>query len=193
MCSTGATAAMHYGFRQQGAQTIVQTKRIRRNDEIAAEQVRVIGTDGDQVGIMPFDDALELAQNENLDLVEVAPNSDPPVCRIMDYGKFVFEQRKKAQMGRRKQKQIHVKEIKFRPGTEEGDYQVKLRNLIRFLTSGDKTKVTLRFRGREMAHQELGVQLLERVQRDLAEYGTVEQFPHLEHRQMVMIIAPKKH
>ena len=156
-------------------------------------QVRVIGTDGDQVGILPFDDALELAQNESLDLVEVAPNSDPPVCRIMDYGKFVFEQRKKAQSGRRKQKQIHVKEIKFRPGTEEGDYQVKLRNLIRFLTSGDKTKVTLRFRGREMAHQELGVQLLQRVQQDLREYGVVEQFPQLEHRQMVMIIAPKKH
>lgn len=156
-------------------------------------QVRVIGTDGDQVGILAFDDALELARNESLDLVEVAPNSDPPVCRIMDYGKFVFEQRKKAQSGRRKQKQIHVKEVKFRPGTEEGDYQVKLRNLIRFLTSGDKTKVTLRFRGREMAHQELGVQLLQRVQNDLREYGVVEQFPQMEHRQMVMIIGPKKH
>ena len=141
---------------------------------------------------MPIGDALELARNDNLDLVEVAPNSDPPVCRVMDYGKFVFEQRKKAQSGRRKQKQIHVKEIKFRPGTEESDYQVKLRNLIRFLTSGDKTKVTLRFRGREMGHQELGVQLLERVQNDLQEYGVVEQFPQLEHRQMVMIIAPRK-
>jgi len=193
MCSTGATAAIHYGTTLQGAQTIVQTKRIRRNDEITALQVRVISSDGEQVGIMPLEDALEYAQNVSLDLVEVAPNSDPPVCRIMDYGKFVFEQRKKAQMGRRKQKQIHVKEIKFRPGTEEGDYQVKLRNLVRFLTSGDKTKVTVRFRGREMAHQELGVQLLERVQRDLSEYGNVEQFPQLEHRQMVMIIAPKKH
>ena len=193
MSSTGATAAIHYGFRYQGAHTIVLTKRIRRNDEISSVQVRVIGTDGDQVGILALDDALELARNESLDLVEVAPNSDPPVCRIMDYGKFVFEQRKKAQSGRRKQKQIHVKEIKFRPGTEEGDYQVKLRNLIRFLTSGDKTKVTLRFRGREMAHQELGVQLLQRVQLDLREYGVVEQFPQLEHRQMVMIIAPKKH
>ena len=193
MRSTGATAVVHYGFTLQGAQTIVQTKRIRRNDEITATQVRVIGSDGDQVGIMPIDEALEYARNVSLDLVEVAPNSDPPVCRIMDYGKFVFEQRKKAQLGRRKQKQIHVKEIKFRPGTEEGDYQVKLRNLVRFLTSGDKTKVTVRFRGREMAHQELGVQLLERVQRDLSEYGTVEQFPQLEHRQMVMMIAPKKH
>ena len=147
MSSTGATAAIHYGFRSQGAQTIVQTKRIRRNDEITALQVRVIGTDGDQVGIMDFDEALEFAQNQSLDLVEVAPNSDPPVCRIMDYGKFVFEQRKKAQMGRRKQKQIHVKEIKFRPGTEEGDYQVKLRNLVRFLTSGDKDEGNRSFQG----------------------------------------------
>ena len=141
---------------------------------------------------MSIGDALELAQSEGLDLVEVAPNSDPPVCRVMDYGKFVFEQSKKAQSARRKQKQIHVKEIKFRPGTEEGDYQVKLRNLIRFLTSGDKTKVTLRFRGREMAHQELGAELLQRVQKDLQEYGVVEQFPQLEGRQMVMVIAPKK-
>ena len=128
-----------------------------------------------------------------LDLVEVAPNAEPPVCRIMDYGKFVFEQNKKAQSARRKQKQIHVKEVKFRPGTEEGDYQVKLRNLIRFLTSGDKTKVTLRFRGREMAHQELGLELLKRVQADLQEYGTVEQYPQLEGRQMVMVISPRKH
>lgn len=111
----------------------------------------------------------------------------------MDYGKFVFEQNKKAQSARRKQKQIHVKEVKFRPGTEEGDYQVKLRNLIRFLTSGDKTKVTLRFRGREMAHQELGMELLKRVQADLQEYGTVEQYPQLEGRQMVMVISPRKH
>ena len=128
-----------------------------------------------------------------LDLVEVAPKAEPPVCRIMDYGKFVFEQNKKAQSARRKQKQIHVKEVKFRPGTEEGDYQVKLRNLIRFLTSGDKTKVTLRFRGREMAHQELGLELLKRVQADLQEYGTVEQYPQLEGRQMVMVISPRKH
>jgi translation initiation factor IF-3 len=122
----------------------------------------------------------------------VAPNSEPPVCRIMDYGKFVFEQSKKAQSARRKQKQIHVKEVKFRPGTEEADYQVKLRNLVRFLTHGDKTKVTLRFRGREMAHQELGAELLQRVQKDLEELGTVEQYPQMEGRQMVMIIAPKK-
>jgi translation initiation factor IF-3 len=132
------------------------------------------------------------AADAGLDLVEVAPNAEPPVCRIMDYGKFVFEQSKKAQLARRKQKQIHVKEVKFRPGTEEGDYQVKLRNLVRFLEQGDKTKVTLRFRGREMAHQELGAQLLQRVQKDLEEIGTVEQFPQLEGRQMVMVIAPRK-
>lgn len=141
---------------------------------------------------MSIQQALDHAAEAGLDLVEVAPNSEPPVCRVMDYGKFVFEQNKKAQSARRKQKQIHVKEVKFRPGTEEGDYQVKLRNLIRFLTQGDKTKVTLRFRGREMAHQELGAELLRRVQTDLEEYGAVEQYPQLEGRQMVMVIAPRK-
>jgi translation initiation factor IF-3 len=171
---------------------IVQSKRIRRNEEITTQQVRVIGATGEQVGVMSIDDALAQAQEAGLDLVEVAPNSDPPVCRIMDYGKFVFEQNKKAQSARRKQKQTHVKEIKFRPGTEEGDYQIKLRNLIRFLTAGDKAKVTLRFRGREMAHQELGIELLRRVRGDLEEVGTVEQMPQLEGRQMVMVIAPKK-
>jgi translation initiation factor IF-3 len=165
---------------------------VRRNDEIATPEVRVIGAGGDQVGVMAIGDALGLAQKADLDLVEVAPNSEPPVCRVMDYGKFVFEQSKKAQSARRKQKQIHVKEVKFRPGTEEGDYQIKLRNLIRFLTAGDKTKVTLRFRGREMAHKELGAEILQRVQKDLQEFGVVEQFPLLEGRQMIMVIAPKK-
>jgi translation initiation factor IF-3 len=141
---------------------------------------------------MQLADAIEAASENALDLVEVAPNAEPPVCRIMDYGKYLFEQNKKAHSARRKQKQIHVKEVKFRPGTEEGDYQVKLRNLIRFLTNGDKTKVTLRFRGREMAHQNLGRQLLERVRQDLEEYGSVEQRPQLEGRQMVMVIGPKK-
>ncbi len=155
-------------------------------------QVRVIALNGEQVGILPIEEALEAASSDGLDLVEVAPNSDPPVCRVMDYGKFVFEQNKKAQSARRKQKQIHVKEIKFRPGTEESDYQVKLRNLIRFLKQGDKTKVTLRFRGREMAHQELGRELLKRVESDLDEYGTVEQYPQLEGRQMVMVLTPRK-
>ena len=171
---------------------IVQSKRVRRNEEISATQVRVIGANGEQVGILPIDEALASASELALDLVEVAPNSDPPVCRIMDYGKFVFEQNKKAQSARRKQKQIQVKEVKFRPGTEESDYQVKLRNLVKFLSQGDKTKVTLRFRGREMAHQELGAELLKRVRDDLAEYGTVEQFPLMEGRQMVMVIAPRK-
>lgn len=152
----------------------------------------MIAVNGEQIGILPIEEALATAENDGLDLVEVAPNSEPPVCRIMDYGKFVFEQNKKAQSARRKQKQIHVKEIKFRPGTEESDYQVKLRNLIRFLKQGDKTKVTLRFRGREMAHQELGRELLKRVESDLDEYGTVEQYPQLEGRQMVMVLTPRK-
>jgi translation initiation factor IF-3 len=141
---------------------------------------------------MGTDKAIELAVADGLDLVEVSPNADPPVCRIMDFGKYLFEQSKKAHAARRKQKQIHIKEVKFRPGTEEGDYQVKLRNLVRFLSHGDKTKVTLRFRGREMAHQELGVKLLRRIQQDLEEYGTVEQFPKLEGRQLVMVMAPRK-
>ncbi len=127
-----------------------------------------------------------------MDLVEVSPTAKPPVCRIMDYGKYLFEERKKKQLAKKKQKQIQVKEVKFRPGTEEGDYQIKLRNLIRFLSEGNKAKVTLRFRGREMAHQELGRNLLKRVEQDLAELGTVEQFPKMEGRQMVMVIAPKK-
>jgi len=154
--------------------------------------VRVIGADGEQVGILPIDEALALAYENELDLVEVAGEATPPVCRIMDYGKYIFEENKKRQAARKKQKQIHIKEVKFRPGTEEGDYQVKLRNLVRFLEEGDKAKVTLRFRGREMAHQELGLKLLKRVEQDLAELGSVEQFPKLEGRQMIMVIAPKK-
>lgn len=171
---------------------IAAPKRVRRNDEIEASTVRVIGADGDQVGVLPLSEALELSSGQKLDLVEVSPNADPPVCRIMDYGKYVFEQNKKAQTAKRKQKQVHVKEVKFRPNTDEGDYQVKLRNLTRFLTSGDKTKVTLRFRGREMAHQELGARLLARVRDDLEELASVEQMPQMEGRQMVMVLAPKK-
>ena len=154
--------------------------------------MRVIGAGGEQIGILPIEEAMAAATGQGLDLVEVSPNTDPPVCRIMDFGKFIFDQNKKAQSARRKQKQIQIKEVKFRPGTEEGDYQVKLRNLIRFLSHGDKTKVTLRFRGREMAHQELGFELLKRVRADLEELATVEQFPQLEGRQMVMVLAPKK-
>ena len=171
---------------------IATQKRARRNQEIDARQVRVIDASGEQAGVMSIRDALDLARDQDLDLVEVSPNADPPVCRIMDFGKFVFEQNKKAQSARRKQKQVHVKEIKFRPGTEEGDYQVKLRKLREFLEQGDKAKVTLRFRGREMAHQELGAKLLARVRSDLEEIGAVEQMPQMEGRQMVMIMGPKK-
>jgi len=152
----------------------------------------VIDENGEQIGILPIEEALERAAEAELDLVEISPNAEPPVCRIMDYGKFMFEQNKKQQSAKKKQKQVQVKEIKFRPGTDIGDYRVKLRNLIRFLQDGDRVKVTLRFRGREMAHQELGRELLERVKNDLAEYGTVEQFPKMEGRQMVMVLSPKK-
>ena len=165
---------------------------MRRNEEIDAVEVRVIDSDGQQRGVLPLREAIEAAKDEGLDLVEVSPNVDPPVCRIMDFGKYLFEQNKKAQSARRKQKQVHVKEIKFRPGTDEGDYQIKLRKLVQFLETGDKTKITLRFRGREMAHKELGAQLLARVRTDLEEYGNVEQMPQMEGRQMVMVMAPKK-
>ncbi len=144
------------------------------------------------IGVMTREQALDMASSQALDLVEVSPNAEPPVCRILDFGKFLFEQNKKAHAAKRKQKQIQVKEVKFRPGTEEGDYQVKLRNLIRFLTEGDKAKVTLRYRGREMAHQELGFRLLQRVQQDLQDFGAVEQMPKLEGRQLVMVISPKR-
>ncbi len=154
--------------------------------------MRVIDAAGEQAGVMPFDEALELAKGEGLDLVEVSPMADPPVCRIMDFGKYLFELNKKAQFAKRKQKQVHVKEIKFRPGTDEGDYQIKLRKLREFLEVGDKAKVTLRFRGREMAHQELGAKLLARVREDLEEIGSVEQMPQMEGRQMIMVIGPKK-
>ena len=141
---------------------------------------------------MPMEAALEISRGDGLDLVEVSQMADPPVCRVMDFGKYLFELNKKAQSAKRKQKQVHVKEIKFRPGTDEGDYQIKLRKLREFLEIGDKTKVTLRFRGREMAHQELGAQLLARVREDLDEYSVVEQMPQLEGRQMIMVLAPKK-
>lgn len=155
-------------------------------------KVRVIDSEGEQLGVMSIGDALERAQDVGLDLVEVSPNAEPPVCRIMDFGKYLFEQKKKAQDAKKKQTQTQLKEVKFRPGTDEGDYQVKLRNAIRFLEDNDKVKVTLRFRGREMLHQDIGRRLLERVRDDLAELSQVEQFPRLEGRQMVMMLAPKK-
>ncbi|ONM43625.1 translation initiation factor IF-3 [Halopseudomonas pachastrellae] len=162
------------------------------NENITAREVRLIGPDGEQVGVVSIQEALAAAEEAKLDLVEISPDATPPVCRIMDYGKHIFEKKKQQAAARKNQKQIQIKEIKFRPGTEEGDYQVKLRNLIRFLSDGDKAKVSLRFRGREMAHQELGMELLKRVEADLIEYGTVEQHPKMEGRQLMMVIAPKK-
>jgi translation initiation factor IF-3 len=152
----------------------------------------LVGLEGDQLGIVSVVEAMRLAEEAEVDLVEIAPTAVPPVCRIMDYGKFKYQEQKRAHEAKLKQKQIQVKEVKFRPGTDEGDYLIKLRNLTRFLTDGDKTKITLRFRGREMAHQELGVALLKRVEADLSTLGVVEQWPRLEGRQMVMILAPKK-
>ena len=154
--------------------------------------MRLIGVEGEPIGIVKIEEAMRLAEENDIDLVEIAPTAKPPVARLMDYGKFKYRESKKAHEAKLKQKQIQVKEVKFRPGTDEGDYKIKVRNLIRFLTEGDKTKVTLRFRGREMAHQELGVQLLKRVEADLSTVGIVEQWPKLEGRQMVMIVAPKK-
>ncbi|WP_286306064.1 translation initiation factor IF-3 [Methylophaga marina] len=166
------------------------TDQKRLNGEITAKEVRLTDSNGEQVGIVTLKDALERAEQADLDLVEIAPQATPPVCRIMDYGKFLFEEGKQKALAKKKQKQIQVKEVKFRPGTEEGDYQVKLRNLIRFLESGNKTKVSLRFRGREMAHQDLGLKLLERVAEDLKELSSVEQRPKKEGRQMIMVLAP---
>jgi len=154
--------------------------------------VRVIGADGSQVGVISIAAANRLAEEAELDLVEIAPTANPPVCRVMDYGKFKYRESKKQHEARLEQKQIVVKEVKFRPGTDEGDYKIKLRNLTRFLEEGDKAKITLRFRGREMAHQEFGIRLLERVKTDLMELAVVEQFPKMEGRQLVMVLAPKK-
>ena len=162
------------------------------NDEITAVEVRLISAQGEQVGIVGLEEALRQADEAELDLVEIVPNSAPPVCRIMDLGKFLFEQNKKKHAAKKKQKQIQVKEVKFRPGTDDGDYQVKLRNISRFLQNGDKVKVTLRFRGREMAHQELGSRMLDRIETDMQQSAEVEQKAKLEGRQMIMILAPRR-
>ncbi|MCK0536563.1 translation initiation factor IF-3 [Alcanivorax quisquiliarum] len=167
-------------------------KRARINEQIQLENVRLIDENGDQVGVVSLEEALAAAQAKDLDLVEISPDAEPPVCRIMDYGKHLFDLKQKQKEGRKKQRQTQVKEMKFRPGTDDGDYQVKIRNLMRFLEAGDKAKVTVRFRGREMAHQELGLQLLQRVEADLAELGNVEQRPNMEGRQMIMVIAPQR-
>lgn len=148
--------------------------------------------EGEQIGIVTLEVAISLADEAEIDLVEIAPTAQPPVCRLMDYGKFRYQESKKRHEAKLKQKQVQIKEVKFRPNTDDGDYNIKLRNLINFLAEGDKVKVTLRFRGREMAHQEFGVRLLERVRNDLEAYAIVEQFPRMEGRQMVMVLSPKK-
>ena len=176
----------------RGEQNITLERSQRINGEITAPEVRLVSDSGEQLGIVPVAQALKMAEEQNVDLVEIAPLARPPVCKLMDFGKFRYREQKKAHEAKLKQKQIQVKEIKFRPGTDDGDYQVKLGKLISFLEEGDKTKVTLRFRGREMAHQEFGLRILERVKADLEPYGVVEQFPRLEGRQMVMVLAPKK-
>ncbi len=152
----------------------------------------MIDDEGQQVGVLPIQEAQRLAAEREMDLVEIVPTADPPVCRIMNFGRFVFDQKKQKQAAKKKQKVVEIKEIKFRPGTDDGDYQVKLRNLKRFLEDGDKAKVTMRFRGREHAHRELGLELLKRVETDLVELSVIEQQPEMEGRQMVMVLAPKK-
>lgn len=161
------------------------------NEEIDAPEVRLIDVNGEQAGLVNLDEAITAAQAASLDLVEISPDAEPPVCKIMDYGKKLFEVKKQQAAQRKKQKQTQVKEMKFRPGTDVGDYEIKLRNLTRFLENGDKAKVTLRFRGREMAHQELGMEMLKRIEVDLEELGAVEQYPKMEGRQLTMVIAPR--
>lgn len=162
------------------------------NEQITAPQVRLIDAEGEPVGIVLIAEALRMAEEADLDLVEIAPLAEPPVCRIMDIGKFKYAESKKQHEAKLKQKQVQIKEVKFRPATDDGDYNIKMRNLIKFLADGDKTKITLRFRGREIAHQQIGMQLMERIRQDLTEHGIVEQFPKMEGRQMVMMLSPKK-
>jgi|TARA_B110000091_G_scaffold210598_1_gene253719 translation initiation factor IF-3 len=169
------------------------SNKARINEEITLNEVRLVGKEGEPLGVVSISEAMEIAEQASLDLVEISPNAEPPVCKVMDYGKFLFEKSKTLKEQKKKQKQIQVKEIKFRPGTDEGDYQVKLRNLRRFLEAGDKAKVTIRFRGREMAHQEIGIEQLKRVRADLEDIANCESFPHrVEGRQMIMVLAPIK-
>ncbi|HEX2795721.1 MAG TPA: translation initiation factor IF-3 [Immundisolibacter sp.] len=171
---------------------MAKEKKLRVNEEITASSIRLIGPEGEQVGVVSRMQALDAASEAGLDLVEISPSAEPPVCRVMDFGKFLYTESKKQQVAKRNQKQIQVKEVKFRPQTDDGDYQVKLRNLLRFFEEGDKAKITLRFRGREMAHQELGRELLQRLEDDLKGVAVVEQYPRLEGRQMVMVMSPRK-
>ena len=167
-------------------------KQNRRNHEIRVPRVRVIGSDGEMIGVLSRDEALRMAEEEELDLVEIQPNADPPVCKIMDFGKFKFELQKKANEAKKKTKQVEIKEVKFRPVTDEGDYQIKLRKMREFLVDGDKIKVNIRFRGREMSHQELGREMAARIEADLGEDIVIESRPRLEGRQLVMMSAPRK-
>lgn len=172
---------------------IAQEKNSHRiNREIGVPEVRLVGEDGEQLGVVPTHQAMAMAEEAEVDLVEIAPQARPPVCRLMDYGKFKYQEQKRAHEAKQKQKQIQVKEVKLRPQTDENDYQIKMRNMVRFLEEGDKVKVTLRYRGREMAHQEFGIRQLERIKADLGDTIVVEQFPKLEGRQLIMVIAPKK-
>ncbi|WP_343153166.1 translation initiation factor IF-3 [Buchnera aphidicola] len=177
----------------KGGKRINSSKMNRINQEIRASEVRLTDVKGDQIGIFSLKDALKKAEILGVDLVEISPNATPPVCKMMNYGKFLYEKTKLLKEQRKKQKIIQIKEIKFRPSTEVGDYQVKLKKLIRFLKNGDKVKITLRFRGREMAHQEIGINMLKRIKNDLFQFSTIEYFPRkIEGRQMVMILSPKK-
>lgn len=164
----------------------------RLNRDIKTDEVRLIGGEGEQLGVISIRAALDAAAESGLDLVELQPNAEPPVCRLMDYGKFLYQQKKKQVEAKKKQRQVQVKELKFRPGTEDGDYQVKLRNLLRFLEHGDKVKITIRFRGREMAHQELGMSMMNRLAGDLKDIAVIELHPKMEGRQMVMVVSPGK-
>lgn len=169
-----------------------ESARARVNEQITSRELRVIASNGDQLGVLTLYDALKLAEEEALDLVEISPSAVPPVCRVMNYGKYLFEQSKKQAAAKKKQKQVQIKELKFRPTTDDGDYQVKLRSLIRFLEHGDKVKITVRFRGREVSHQELGMQLLDRLKQDTLTFGVIEQEAKREGKQLGMVIGPKK-
>ncbi|MGQ2966404.1 translation initiation factor IF-3 [Methylophilus sp.] len=171
---------------------MAQDKDTRINGDITAPQVRLVGVDGEPLGVMTLREAFAKAEEADIDIVEIAPNAAPPVCRLMDYGKFKYAESKRLHEQKLKQKQVQIKEVKFRPGTDDGDYNIKLRNIIRFLGDGDKAKITLRFRGREITHQEFGLALLKRLEADLTEHALVEQYPKMEGRQMVMVLAPAK-
>lgn len=186
-------AGVFFIYHQFGSIIIAQQEREARiNGEITAKEVRLISGDGEQLGVVSLKEALAMSEEQDVDLVEISPTAKPPVCKLMDFGKYKYEQSKKRDEAKKKQKQVQIKEIKFRPGTDDGDYNIKMRKIKEFLSGGDKVKVTLRFRGREMAHQEIGAQLLERIKTELVEDGQIEQFPKMEGRQMVMMVAPKK-